>query len=547
MFPQPIGNRWNAVIQAAIIALMAFLEIRITLNIVAGQRYLGIARLPALWAFMLAVGIAMFIYVEVQILQTERHLRAAIAGDEHIAPRATKQPNPSQALQPGETLRLSRLTRSGVFWRNVLLVLCLGPLCFVTLAGIGELYIYLAFPHAVGWLAAFLEGPRAPPFPTLPSDLSLFEWGSFLAPLALAALAAGMMLWGPFIGRREDIIVTDAGITVRHPFSRPRFIPWDDIHLILRYGADEVRGTIYWLRGHQHGLILDPGVIAARPTAKGKPQRPLFAFEGGPDAYLAGIRRLLATLTARAHLPIRVWATGYYASGALRRPVSASGLTLDEALAMPLADSRFQSTPAEVEEARSSSDQTITLRDRIPFRELAPQLRKSAASNAGGFAILMLVEAGIIVTSSGWGHLLSLSGALTLLAGVALGGALGIYLRVISYRDDTSPSVVAGPDGFKLKKFNDRPLATMAWGDIRAWAVLPPEPGELAPVVYAVWSENQTLQWTEPPGARLAGSGVRGDRREAYRATARQLHALIAVRTGLPLRMIQPRSSAWSV
>jgi hypothetical protein len=62
------------------------------------------------------------------------------------------------------------------------------------------------------------------------------------------------------------------------------------------------------------------------------------------------------------------------------------------------------------------------------------------------------------------------------------------------------------------------------------------------PPTYVVFTDKQTLSWQEPLTAKLAGRAIQGERHAAYEAAAQQLHALIAARTGLPLRRIVPHA-----
>jgi hypothetical protein len=56
--------------------------------------------------------------------------------------------------------------------------------------------------------------------------------------------------------------------------------------------------------------------------------------------------------------------------------------------------------------------------------------------------------------------------------------------------------------------------------------------------VYHLFIRLAGHTWVEPGNAKLAGRGVQQDRQEAYRERAAQLHRLIALRTGQPLREI---------
>lgn len=100
------------------------------------------------------------------------------------------------------------------------------------------------------------------------------------------------------------------------------------------------------------------------------------------------------------------------------------------------------------------------------------------------------------------------------------------------------PQIVADASGLTKKTEVPRLTVIIPWGEIRAWAIMPaldqPDPHQ----TYFVCSATAALHWDEPANAELAGRDIQGDRRLAYQEQGRQLHALIAARTGLPLREV---------
>lgn len=76
------------------------------------------------------------------------------------------------------------------------------------------------------------------------------------------------------------------------------------------------------------------------------------------------------------------------------------------------------------------------------------------------------------------------------------------------------------------------------WQDIRAWAVIPPtKPNK--PVRYVVYGDGLRLTWDEPPYSPYFWSTTVGIPYQSYKTRALRLHALIAARTGLPLRELR--------
>jgi hypothetical protein len=192
----PWGNRRAAIVQAIIVLLLTLLDVRIVLNLITGQRYLGIAVEAPLWVFMLTLGIAVFVFGVYTNIDTERRLRAATAGDKHTAPLANAQPDPTIALQPGETLTLTRRMRRNSLWLQWTLLFPVALLGSTMFACIGDLYVYLAFPHTLQWLAAYWTGSHTSLLPVNLPSLSPLEWAAILLPFILALVMIIIMVVG---------------------------------------------------------------------------------------------------------------------------------------------------------------------------------------------------------------------------------------------------------------------------------------------------------------------------------------------------------------
>lgn len=105
--------------------------------------------------------------------------------------------------------------------------------------------------------------------------------------------------------RREDIVADDAGVTVTRFGRRPRSIAWDDIALLLQFGEEQPEGNTYWLRG-QYGVALALGGADYLPRVSGGPPASAFTFAASDGSYPDAMQRLLATVSARAHVTVRV-------------------------------------------------------------------------------------------------------------------------------------------------------------------------------------------------------------------------------------------------
>jgi hypothetical protein len=118
--------------------------------------------------------------------------------------------------------------------------------------------------------------------------------------------------------------------------------------------------------------------------------------------------------------------------------------------------------------------------------------------------------------------------------------ALALSQIRLGGRYDSRWAVVANAEGLHSSSGAGGGMTpVMPWDAMRAWALVTFAPHAWRSTWYAVVSANETLIWQEPTAANLAGGDSQGDRGQGYRERATQLHALIAARTGLPLKVIQ--------
>lgn len=159
-------------------------------------------------------------------LWSEFELRRAERGDTRIAPLATRQPDPAQALKPGETLSLSRVICREAYRGYRARSLLIGVSFFIFMAAFGEVMVWLALPPAAGGLPRQLMA------------LNLAAWAGALTPIALAVYCGGSFVAEALSQRRQTITADDRSVSVAWSWGRPQVIPWDDIQLILRVGEE---------------------------------------------------------------------------------------------------------------------------------------------------------------------------------------------------------------------------------------------------------------------------------------------------------------------
>jgi hypothetical protein len=111
-----------------------------------------------------------------------------------------------------------------------------------------------------------------------------------------------------------------------------------------------------------------------------------------------------------------------------------------------------------------------------------------------------------------------------------------LFIRQRLYRQ--MPDVSADESGLTTwGRYKDQPV-TIPWERIAAWVVLRPPRGSIKPFRYVVVGDGLRLAWSEPTYGQYAWQSANNPH-GAYRKRAARLHALIAARTGLPLRELR--------
>jgi hypothetical protein len=450
MFPSPTRNYTRAVITGVVSLVLLIPQVIAGIRLFAGPGYPGWGPLPAFMFAMLILVQFSQAFAIVQLVRTERDLRAAMGGDDRVAPPVLTQPDRLQAGRDGERLTLERRTRTPAYWRGWGLAALVAPLTAAILVGIGEAIVFLAAPHASGWIISWVFNPRGGLMYVPPPRLTPFEWCLVASPVVPAMAVCIYLPWEQLSLRRQVITCDDQGITVKWLWRRPAFIPWSDVRLLIN-GPVRLDGSVeYWLRGERHGVVLDLG--NGVPKAKdGKPRRPIYGYGGGIEAYEARVQRLIATIVVRAHVPLRTWASGYY-QRTRNTESTPFGLTAGEVAAMPLAGALAQPLPAAVAEAAASTA-PITLCANIPVR---PLLRRAA--RYGSFFGVLFLLVGLLPMLAATGG--NVSRALPGLAGP--GGpilvalmlctvyAMGILIAAEEYRT-RNPAISADGKGLTVK------------------------------------------------------------------------------------------------
>jgi hypothetical protein len=456
----------------------------------------------------------------------ERTLSAAAQGESRVLANAPDQPDQALALQPGETLTLDRRRGLGYILASGGLIL----FCTVVIALMGEVLVFTLLP-AFGHSALnplYFPLFDAPP----PPPPSVLDWLTAAYPLAVGLLFLAVI---PYLlaDQRYTLLADDAGLTIQQSFHRRRFMPWNDIALFIQTGKDRSTNVnvAYLLWGHEHKVtfVIVRLPLAANTSPKGASRidrLDTYRFAGGFDHYAADAQRLLATIAARGHAPLQTLLGKPPGITSLQRRFP-STFRAEDLVDAPLASQEWQ-PPVQDAGLADAGIPDVTLKARYSLGSfLLEMLIWLIPIGVICFLAIRITYPDMVSDPSS----LSFIGVVVL---IPLFGGLFAASFAWSRRRRSTPIVIADAKGLTQK--TDQNPTTIPWDEVRAWAIMPSPNPLQSWRRYIVSSERVTITWTERPNAELAGRGIQGHRRRAYQERAEQLHRLIAVRTGLPLR-----------
>lgn len=465
----------------------------------------------ALWAFLNSMRGAM--------------LRAVSGPGALDAPPAPKQPDRTRALRDGESLTLvmprGRYNAPVRLAMRIVLLSIILPV-LLALPSVLLLPSLNPLPHPSSF-----EPPAPPP--------TIFDWMILAYPLALAVLLIVLLSVWEFSVRsqRGPLIADDLGVRL----GRKRFIPWRDIRVFVMpsqlKGGSPTGGYLLW--GGEHGLYFE---IPAQGGTLATGEQYTLPSDAAYDAYYADACRLLATIAARSYTPLRVYTRSAQWTSGLKNRFPLRMLTMEDALAAPVAGAPWQPTAEAVAAARTTS--AIELKAAVlSWPMVLESLIYAIFVFAVGFGVLKSQQRAYLDAPS--------DDSLAYAIGIGMGALIVVPIVIaLAYqrRSNLTPPVRSDAFGIvgKVPLINQTTL--IPWAEIRAWGVVPPAPGTRQPTRYLLFTMKGQFSWKEPRGARLSGFGVKGDRRVVYRERAEQLHALIVARTGLTPRKFPGGASA---
>jgi hypothetical protein len=444
-----------------------------------------------------------------------------------VVSAAAPQPDDSLALPAGETLTIAHRYSLNAVYHGLT-----GIIFYVYLLIASEIIVFQALP-ALGrselnpFFHSGFDGPPAPPPTTL-------DWVAAGLPLLLTTCVIGYLVLQQIRNRRHRVVADDTGIAIQDGFRRRR-IAWNDITVFARIADEPYAAPIgnYVLWGRSKSLnfpivVMEEEVDPDSDYSRSWQTRYIFA--GGYATYIKNARRLLGTIAARAQtslLTVRVARREERGQQRGHAPAIAS-LSADEAAALPLAESRYAPLDDMPVVALTAGEQLLLKARSGPMAV--------AGDGFGDFSLITFLFYGLfwvfIPPFSHW--------PLVLPAGALVIALLALYITLFirQRRQSQLPDVRADETGLTTWGYYKDQSITIPWQNIHAWVVIPPAKSKKF-IRYAVFGDGLQLSWAEPVSLRYYWENASGDRHNEYRQRAARLHALIAARTGLPLRELR--------
>jgi hypothetical protein len=454
------------------------------------------------------------------------YFRAMARRDPSLVSVASPQPDRTLALSNGETLTIAyrRLRSEG---RQIPTIIIFS----LIIAALGEALIFAALPvFGRSALNPFNIALLNPPTTATPT---LVDWVVAAFPLVIGVALIITVIVQAVTTRTPLLTADDAGITLWKGRRRTS-IPWNDIvlfaHTNVSAPSSPLGSYILWGRTHRLGIsVIGPRGSERFEDSDTQAQATRYDFEGGYETYLANVQRLFATITTRANTPLLTMREASFIR-AIRRRAPTMTTSADDARDLPLAGSEWQPHSG----ATLAFGEQLALKARLA---LLPILGESLLWMVaiGAFTIPFVRQPDFLNALFAVGPIV---GVIAIAFCIALLGLVAVAFA-IQRRRNALPAITIDGFGLTARATSGQKPGMVPWQSVTAWVVIPAPPGSRRPTRYIVFGEGQKIAWAESADARLAGRDVKGDRQQAYREQAARIHALIAARTGLPLRELR--------
>lgn len=536
---KPADYRMRIVLAAAFAVLILGYEAVVVAHIVSTGYFgdvWGLQNITIVISALLIAAFTMAICANVWILRhRQRRVQALARRDPSVVTVASPQPEDSLVLHDGEVLTLIHRGSANTLFNG------LSILVFVLLGTFySEFIIVQLLPSFRGsalntlWLP-ILKAPSAP-------SPTALDWLAVGLPVLLVVSWVGYATPGPIRTYFQRIVANDTGITVSNGLCRV-YLAWDEIELFARISPENTSvpdilptgNVVLWGCSQSANFAIlaidkDPDTDSSSRTWETR-----YLFEDGYQTYLKNAQRLLATIVARTRNPLLATHVRASRKAEGRRSMAIASLSESDAQMLPLAKGKYQPLGAS-ESATLDEGEGVSLKTR---RQSAPITTSWANDlNILLWAVYELLWAGgrVIVSTPAPPFIVV---AVILLAAFDL-TMLGFYVVLFRQQRRLRPTadVRAADDGLTTwGPYLDQPI-TLPWSSITAWVViLPTKPSQ--PSRYVVYGDGLRLTWVESSEAPYSWSDVNFSFPSMYRKQVAQLHALIAARTGQPLRELR--------
>lgn len=500
------------------------------------------------YAFVVFIFAILFMAMPIQAFRQIRVLRAAAECDERVTAQSAYQPDKTLALRDGETLLLSRyrtFKQIALFWLKVAFLVMIELFCV-------EGFIALLLPSfsrsSLNPFYFSLDNPSRPRSP------SLADWLAAIFQLAILLAFLTILAYANYRDHRETITADDRGITIKRSGRPTRALAWTDLQVFVRItdtvGSSPV-GT-YGLWGSQQGTWLDihsqESATVQDDTAK-RPGR-AYTYPDGYSTYKQNAERLVATVSARSYQPLRVVRKSSATHRARRgraAVIKVAGMSVEEIAVLPAVQAH-PSTPAAVTPLASPT--AFSLNARLPSR--FGVALETLIIAAAFFAVVFLLMRNLFDLQTALPPETTTQVKTWVTIGAyAFIGVLCLpigWAFAVTHRRLVMPIVLVDVSGIQGYSPLTRQETKIPWSDVIGWVAIPLTVDDDDTIWYVLFGADRLrIIWRVSASFQLAGGGVRGDRRVAFRERADELHALILARTGLPLHEFTDESRVISL
>lgn len=519
-------------------------HVAMTFSLGTGESYFYAIPIDLFALLLLLVIHIMLLGVFIGNFNRQRLLRAAREGDTAILPECEQQPSLTATLAAGEVLVMERVSPLRTVLRSI----------SSSLGGVlvGGAILELGVIPISATLGPWFGDHLFPSFDPMPlPTLGALDWLTLGYSLALVLVVWLANARTQLAQRRWQVRADDLGLTLRVGRRRTA-LAWNQIQTIMRaqgsFNPNNVAGTYQIIDrdGRFVPLVIDKAPLTAAEMAR-------FTYLGGYERYQAEAQRLLATICARSVTTLHYSTFG----SKLRRRIQQNNpqfiVSNDTIATSPVAGAEWQ--PAIL--AAPATFEKIEVKPRLSGRKILGQGAMIEGFIIGFIVLLSLFDPTshrAILSGLNWQSLFTpplneisthyvvgiiMLFLLLLLPGFLLLFGMG-FVYAYSLQQKYESQLILTEEGVKnFQKQGAFQPSIIPWKDIYVWLVIPAKSHHHDDIYVIFYGNQHKMFWRNSPEKQLAGRRVYGDRHAAYQERLQAAHAIIAARTGLPLRMVK--------